>query len=130
MSKSWWGLLLGMDEMGALLERWWIDEAEARRRMYRAPTPRERAWKVLNQADQPPGASQAAPPRRASNKSGRINRQRPIRRHPHPPETQKGNGKVGQTNVAEVGYMGQAIEDENTHPIFLRNRHRGYKYEL
>ena len=37
MSKSWWGLLLGMDEMGALLERWRIDEAEARRRMYRAP---------------------------------------------------------------------------------------------
>ena len=54
----------------------------------------------------------------------------PIRRHPHLPETQKGNGIVGQTNVAEVGYMGQAIEDENTHPIFLRNRHRGYKYEL
>ena len=26
--------------------------------------------------------------------------------------------------------MGQAIEDENTHPIFLRNRHRGHKYEL
>ena len=26
--------------------------------------------------------------------------------------------------------MGQAIEDENTHPILLRNRHRGYKYEL
>ena len=22
--------------------------------------------------------------------------------------------------------MGLAIEDENTHPIFLRNRHRGY----
>ena len=42
MSKSWWGLLFGMDEMGALLERWRIDEAEARRRMYRAPTPRER----------------------------------------------------------------------------------------
>ena len=48
MSKSWWGLLLGMDEMGALLERWRIDEAEARRRMYRAPTPRERErWHVL-----------------------------------------------------------------------------------
>ena len=27
MSKSWWGLRLGMDEMGALLERWRIDEA-------------------------------------------------------------------------------------------------------
>ena len=26
--------------------------------------------------------------------------------------------------------MGQAIEDENTHPIFLRNRHRGHKYAL
>ena len=48
MSKSWWGLLLGMDEMGALLERWRIDEAEARRRMYRAPTPRERErWHAL-----------------------------------------------------------------------------------
>ena len=48
MSKSWWGLLVGMEEMGALLERWRIDEAEARRRMYRAPTPRERErWHVL-----------------------------------------------------------------------------------
>ena len=36
------GLLLGMQEMGALLERWRLDEAEVRRRMYRAPTPRER----------------------------------------------------------------------------------------
>ena len=35
-------------------------------------------------------------------------------------------GKVGQTNVA----MGQAIEDENTHPICLRNHHRGHKYAL
>ena len=42
------GVLLGMDEMGALLERWRIDEAEARRRMYRAPTPRERErWHAL-----------------------------------------------------------------------------------
>ena len=48
MSKSWWGLLLGMDEMGALLERWRMDEAEVRRRMYRAPTPRERErWHAL-----------------------------------------------------------------------------------
>ena len=31
-----------MLEMGALLERWRMDEAEVRRRMYRAPTPRER----------------------------------------------------------------------------------------
>ena len=31
-----------MQEMGALLERWRMDEAEVRRRMYRAPTPRER----------------------------------------------------------------------------------------
>ena len=40
---------LGMDEMAeALLERWRIDEAEARRRMYQAPTPREReSWHVL-----------------------------------------------------------------------------------
>ena len=37
-----WGLLLGMQEMGALLERWRMGEAEMRRRMYRAPTPRER----------------------------------------------------------------------------------------
>ena len=28
-----------MEEMGALLERWRMDEAEVRRRMYRAPTP-------------------------------------------------------------------------------------------
>ena len=34
--------MLGMTEMGALLERWRMDEAEVRRRMYRAPTPRER----------------------------------------------------------------------------------------
>ena len=54
----------------------------------------------------------------------------PVGLNPHPPETQKGNGKVGQTNATEVGYMGQAIEDENTHQIFLKNRHRGYKYEL
>ena len=31
-----------MEELGALLERWRMDEAEVRRRMYRAPTPRER----------------------------------------------------------------------------------------
>ena len=31
---------VGMEEMGALLERWRMDEAEVRRRMYRAPTPR------------------------------------------------------------------------------------------
>ena len=40
--KSEWGLLLGMTEMRALLERWRMDKAEVRRRMYRAPTPRER----------------------------------------------------------------------------------------
>ena len=28
-----------MQEMGGLLEQWRIDEAEVRRRMYRAPTP-------------------------------------------------------------------------------------------
>ena len=33
---------MGMQEMGALLGRWRMDEAEVRRRMYRAPTPRER----------------------------------------------------------------------------------------
>ena len=43
-----WGLLLGMMEMGVLLERWRMDEAEVRRRMYRAPTPRERErWHAL-----------------------------------------------------------------------------------
>ena len=37
-----------MEEMGALLERWRMDEAEVRRRMYRAPTPREReTWHAL-----------------------------------------------------------------------------------
>ncbi len=40
--KSEWGLLLGMTEMRALPEWWRMDEAEVRRRMYRAPTPRER----------------------------------------------------------------------------------------
>ena len=37
-----------MMEMGPLLERWRMDEAEVRRRMYRAPTPRERErWHAL-----------------------------------------------------------------------------------
>ena len=31
-----------MEEMGALLVRWRMDDVEVRRRMYRAPTPRER----------------------------------------------------------------------------------------
>ena len=31
-----------MPEKGRLLEKWRMDEAEVRRRMYRAPTPRER----------------------------------------------------------------------------------------
>ena len=31
-----------MEEIGALLVRWRMDEAQVRRRMYRAPTPRER----------------------------------------------------------------------------------------
>ena len=34
--------MVSMPEMGALLERWCMDGAEVRRRMYRAPTPRER----------------------------------------------------------------------------------------
>ena len=33
---------MGRQEMGALLERWRLDEAEVRRRMYRGPTPGER----------------------------------------------------------------------------------------
>ncbi len=33
---------MGKQEMGPLLERWQMDEAEVRRRMYRGPTPRER----------------------------------------------------------------------------------------
>ena len=37
-----------MPEMGALLERWRMDEAEIRRRMHRAPTPREwQRWHVV-----------------------------------------------------------------------------------
>ena len=31
-----------MEEMVGLLKQWRMDEAEVRRRMYRAPTPRER----------------------------------------------------------------------------------------
>ena len=39
---------MGMQEIGALLERWRMDEAEVRRRMYRAPTPRERErWHAM-----------------------------------------------------------------------------------
>ncbi len=41
---------MGMMEMGPLLERWRMDEVEVRRRMYRAPTPRERErerWHAL-----------------------------------------------------------------------------------
>ena len=39
---------MGMSEMGALLERWRMDEVEVRRRMYQAPTPRERErWHAL-----------------------------------------------------------------------------------
>ena len=34
--------MLGMTEMVALLERWRMDEAEVRRRVYRGSTPRER----------------------------------------------------------------------------------------
>ena len=33
---------MGTQEMGALMERWRLDGAEVRRRMYRVPTPRER----------------------------------------------------------------------------------------
>ena len=36
------GVAVGMEEMGVLLERWGMDEAEVRRRIYRVPTPRER----------------------------------------------------------------------------------------
>ena len=48
-----------MPEMGALLERWRMDEAEARRRMYRAQTPRERErWHaVWLLAQSPPRAA-------------------------------------------------------------------------
>ena len=35
MNESEWGLLLGMREMGSLLERWQIDEGEVRRQTYR-----------------------------------------------------------------------------------------------
>ena len=38
-----------MQGIGALLERWRMDEAEVRRRMYRAPTPRERKrWHAVS----------------------------------------------------------------------------------
>ena len=48
MNESEWELLLGMMEMGSLLERWQMDEGKVRRRMYRAPTPRERErWHAL-----------------------------------------------------------------------------------
>jgi hypothetical protein len=47
-SESEWGLQLGTTEMGPLRERWRMDEAEVRRRMYRAPTPRERErWHAI-----------------------------------------------------------------------------------
>ena len=37
-----------MEEMGGLLERWRMNEAEVRRRMYRAPRPRERErWHAM-----------------------------------------------------------------------------------
>ena len=42
------GVQLGMEEMGALLAQWRLDEAEVRRRMYRAPTPREgERWRAV-----------------------------------------------------------------------------------
>ena len=37
---------MGIEEMGALLVRWRMDEAEVRRRVYRASTPRER-WHAV-----------------------------------------------------------------------------------
>ena len=46
--RSEWGLLPSTTETGALLERWQMNEAEVRRRMYRAPTPRERErWHAM-----------------------------------------------------------------------------------
>ena len=46
--RSQSGVAVGMEEMGALLERWGMDEAEVRRRLYRAPTPWEReGWHAL-----------------------------------------------------------------------------------
>ena len=39
---------MGMTEIGGLLEQWRLDEAEARRRTYRAPTLRERErWRSV-----------------------------------------------------------------------------------
>ena len=39
---------MGMEEMVALLWQWRLDEGEVRRRMYRAPTPRERErWHAM-----------------------------------------------------------------------------------
>ena len=42
------GLVLGMNEIAGFLERWQMDAGDVRRRMYRAPTPRERErWHAL-----------------------------------------------------------------------------------
>ena len=39
---------MGTAGMGPLLERWQMDEADVRRRMYRSPTPRERErWHAM-----------------------------------------------------------------------------------
>ena len=41
-------MVLGMRDIVQLLERWQLDVGEVRRRMYRAPTPRERErWHAL-----------------------------------------------------------------------------------
>ena len=40
--------MLGMNEIAGLLERWRMDAGDLRRRMYQAPTPRERErWHAL-----------------------------------------------------------------------------------
>ena len=41
-------VVVGKQEKGSVLERWRLDEAEVRRRMYRASTPRERErWHAI-----------------------------------------------------------------------------------
>ena len=48
MVRSIGEVVVGRHEMGALLERWRLDEAEVRQRMYRAPTPQERErWHAM-----------------------------------------------------------------------------------
>ena len=52
----------------------------------------------------------------------------------HPPDDEPHRCGVGRTlegGVASLGHVGGAVHPlENRYPIVLRNRDRGYKYEL